>query len=125
MGKYLCIIGINGQSISSIGLFAVKLRIPFGFVDSELRKAVFKDILLNSSPCNAQSIPETRILNIPQVKIPTLIVVAGSTTSSPQVGPVINCQAVLQQSKIRISVLSLKELQCNSPLPNPVRTDIN
>ena len=117
-------IDINGQSISSIGLFAVKLRIPFGFADFELEEAVFTEILLNSSPCNAKFIPETGILTIPQVEIPTLITVTGST-AQPQVGPIIKCRAVLQQSNIRILVLSLKELQCDSPLPEPVQTDIN
>jgi hypothetical protein len=107
-------IDITGQPISSIGLFAVKLRIPFGFSDFELKEAVFKEILINHDPCNAQFIPETGILNIPQVEIPTLIAAIDST--QPQVGPVIKCSAVLQQSNIRISVLSLKEIQCDPPL---------
>lgn len=114
---------INGQSISSIGLFTAKLRIPFGFADFELKEAVFKEILLNSSPCNAQFIPETGVLNVPQVEIPTFITVTNSTTQ-PQDGPVITCRAVLQQSNIRILALSLKELQCDSS-PVSIQTDIN
>lgn len=117
-------IDINGQAISSIGLFEVKLEIPFGFEDFKLKSIDFKDILVDSSPCNARFIPETGVLTIPQIEVPTFINVANSTTQL-QVGPTIKCQAVLQQSNLRISVLSLKELQCDSPLPVPVQTDIN
>lgn len=114
-------IDITGQPISSIGLFAVNLRIPFGFSDFELKEAIFKEILISHDPCNAQFIPETGILNVPQVEIPTLIAAIDSTQL--QVGPVIKCSAVLQQSNIRISVLSLKEIHCTSPLES-VPTDI-
>ncbi|NJO18140.1 MAG: hypothetical protein HC877_21140 [Thioploca sp.] len=107
-------IDITGQPIPSIGLFDVKLRIPFGYSDFELKEAVFKGILIDSDPCNAQFIPETGILSVPQVKIPTLIAAIDSTQS--QVGPDIKCSAILQQSNIRITVLSLKELQCDPPL---------
>lgn len=115
-------IDMSGQPISSVGLFAVKLRIPFGFADFEVKEIVFKEILVNSDPCNAQFIPETGILTVPQVEIPTFIIITDSIP--PQLGPVIKCSAVLQQSNIRISVLSLKELQCDPPLQEPIQTDI-
>ncbi|BAP58205.1 hypothetical protein THII_3908 [Thioploca ingrica] len=113
---------MSGQPISSVGLFAVKLRIPFGFADFEVKEVVFKEILKQSDPCNAQFIPETGILTVPQVEIPTFIVITDSIP--PQSGPVIKCRAVLHQSNIRISVLSLKELQCDPPLQEPIQTDI-
>jgi hypothetical protein len=113
---------MSGQPISSVGLFAVKLRIPFGFADFEVKEVVFKEILKNSDSCNAKFIPETGILTVPQVEIPTFIAITDSI--QPQLGPVIKCSAVLQQSNIRISVLSLKELQCDPPLQEPIQTDI-
>lgn len=115
-------IDMSGQPISSVGLFAVKLRIPFGFADFELKEVVFKEILKNSDSCNAKFIPETGILTVPQVDIPTFIVITDSIP--PQLGPVIKCSAVLHQSNIRISVLSLEELQCDPPLQEPIQTDI-
>lgn len=115
-------IDMSGQPISSVGLFAVKLRIPFGFSDFEVKEVVFKEILKNSDPCNAQFIPETGILTVPQVEIPTFIAITDSIP--PQLGPVIKCSAVLHQSNIRISVLSLEELQCDPPLQEPIQTDI-
>jgi len=118
---------MSGQPIPSVGLFAVKLRIPFGFSDFEVKEVVFKEIFKQSDPCNAQFIPETGILTVPQVEIPTFIAITDLTQlqlSSVVIGPVIKCSAVLQQSNIRISVLSLKELQCDPPLQEPIQTDI-
>jgi hypothetical protein len=92
-----------------VGLYSALLQIPFGFSDFELKELSFLEILAESSAEHAQFEPQNGQLDIPQIKVPTVIPHAGST---PIPGPEVLCHAKLQQSVLRAEVFSLIEYEC-------------
>ena len=101
---------ITGQMVEvGLGLYSAILQIPFGFSDFEVKELSFLEVLAESSAENAQFDPEMGQLDIPQIKVPTVIPHAGAT---PTPGPEVLCHAKLQQSVLREEVFSLIEYEC-------------
>jgi hypothetical protein len=92
-----------------VGLYSAVLQIPFGFSDFEIKELSFVEVLAESSAENAQFEPEMGQLDIPKIKVQTVIPHAGAT---PTPGPEVLCHAKLQQSVLRAEVFSLIEYEC-------------
>lgn len=103
---------VNGQAILSIGLFSATLEIPFGFSDIKVKTLTFIKTIAQTDPCHAQFTPENGLLTIPALKVPTIV---PYLKSEPISGPIVQCNAKLQQSILRPDVLSLIEFNCGLP----------
>jgi alpha-tubulin suppressor-like RCC1 family protein len=103
---------VNGQAILSIGLFSATLGIPFGFSDIKVETLTFIKTIAQTDPCHAQFTPENGLLMIPALKVPTIV---PYLKSEPISGPIVQCNAKLQQSILRPDVLSLIEFNCGLP----------
>jgi len=103
---------INGSPINITGLYSAVLEIPFGFSDFEAKELTFLEIIDESNPTHARFNPDTGILDIPRIDVPTTVpLLVGGTIP----GPVLQCSAKLQQSALRAEVLMLQEFDCNLP----------
>jgi hypothetical protein len=103
---------INGQAILSLGLFSATLGIPFGFSDIRVETLTFIETIAQTDPCHAQFTPANGLLTIPTLQVPTIV---PYLKSEPISGPVVQCNAKLQQSILRPDVLSLIEFNCGLP----------
>ena len=113
MPLYLDPTGQNFDAILSsppIGLYSATLEIPFGFSDFEVKALSFKASLSEPDATHAQFDPNTGVLTIPKIQMPSIVpwLNAGLQIS----GPKLECSVVLQQSILRAEVLSLTDLQC-------------
>ena len=93
------------------GLYRAVLEIPFGFSDIEVKELTWIEDLTTSNSDTAKFDSETGILSIPTIEVPTITYITGETAS----GPIVNCYAVLRQSVLRPTVLSLTEFNCSLP----------
>ena len=109
-------VDVDGQplmlSTPTTSLYTAVLEIPFGFSDFRVTQLNFLERLDNPSPNNAKFDPETRILTVPSVDIPTITPSFGGQTAS---GFLVNCNATLQESVLKPEVLKLIELNCQLP----------
>ncbi|BAP58206.1 hypothetical protein THII_3909 [Thioploca ingrica] len=103
---------IDGKSILSIGLFSAILEIPFGFSDIQVKELTFISTIEQTNPCHPQFKPENGVLTIPVLNVPTIVPYLKST---PIFGPIVQCDATLQQSILRPDVLSLTGFNCVLP----------
>ncbi|RKZ37159.1 MAG: hypothetical protein DRQ49_11205 [Gammaproteobacteria bacterium] len=103
---------INGSPINITGLYSAVLEIPFGFSDFEAKELTFLEIIEESNPTHARFNPDSGILDIPRIDVPTTVpLLVGGTVP----GPTLQCSAELQQSVLRAEVLILQEFDCNLP----------
>ena len=103
---------INGSPINITGLYSAVLEIPFGFSDFEAKELTFLEIIEESNPAHARFNPDSGILDIPRIDVPTTVpLLVGGTVP----GPILQCSAELQQSALRAEVLMLQEFDCNLP----------
>jgi len=100
---------VGGQKIQRMDLYSAVLTIPFGFADFELSSWSFLKTIAAVTPCYAQFFPEEGSLKIPMLQVPTLTPYLKNEIVS---GPVVECQASLQQSVVRPEVFSLIEWEC-------------
>lgn len=100
---------IDGQQLMWLGIYSAVLEITDGFADFAVKTLSFQSVSTQSHPCHAQFEPITGLLEIPQLEIPTLAIMASGHWAQ---GPRVTCQATLQQSVIRIEMLSLNTLAC-------------
>jgi hypothetical protein len=103
---------INGSPIEFTGLYSAVLEIPFGFSDFEAKALNFLEIIEESDPNHARFNPDSGILDIPRIDIPTIVPLLGGGTVP---GPTLQCHAKLQQSALRGEVLMLQDFDCNLP----------
>jgi hypothetical protein len=103
---------INGSPLEFIGLHSAVLEIPFGFSDFEAKDLTFLEIIEESNPSHAHFNPDSGILDIPRIDIPTTVPLLGGETVP---GPTLQCHATLQQSALRAEVLMLQDFDCNLP----------
>lgn len=106
-------IDISGRPTQMIGLYSSILEIPFGFSDFQVKTLTFSQVVQATNPSNARFDPDTGILSIPIIDIPTTVPLLVGSGSIP--GPTLRCQATLQQSALRAEVLMLTDSQCNLP----------
>jgi len=92
-----------------LGIYSAILEITDGFADFAVKTLSFQSLSTQPHPCHAQFEPVTGLLEIPQLEIPTLAIMASGHWAQ---GPRVTCQATLQQSVIRIELLSLTTLAC-------------
>ena len=103
---------INGSPINITGLYSAVLEIPFGFSDFEAKELTFLEIIEESNPTHARFNPDSGILDIPRMDVPTTVpLLVGGTVP----GPTLQCSAELQQSALRAEVLMLQKFDCNLP----------
>jgi hypothetical protein len=103
---------INGSPINITGLYSAVLEIPFGFSNFEAKELTFLEIIDESNPTHARFNPDSGILDIPRIDVPTTVqLLAGGTVP----GPTLQCSAELQQSALRAEILILQEFDCNLP----------
>ncbi len=103
---------INGSSINITGLYSAVLEIPFGFSDFEAKELTFLEIIEEPNPTHARFNPDSGVLDIPRIDVPTTVpLLVGGTVP----GPTLQCSAELQQSALRPEVLILQEFDCNLP----------
>ena len=103
---------INGSPINITGLYSAVLEIPFGFSDFEAKELTFLEIIEESNPTHARFNPDSGILDIPRIDVPTTVpLLVGGTVP----GPTLQCSAELQQSALRAEVLMLQKFDCNLP----------
>jgi hypothetical protein len=103
---------INGSPINITGLYSVVLEIPFGFSNFEAKELTFLEIIDESNPIHARFNPDSGILDIPRIDVPTTVPLLVDGTIP---GPVLQCSAKLQQSALRAEVLMLQDFDCNLP----------
>lgn len=103
---------VNGSPIEFTGLYSAILEIPFGFSDFETKALNFLEIIGDSDPSRARFNPDSGILDIPRIDVPTTVPLLGGGTEP---GPTLQCHAELQQSALRAEVLMLQEFDCNLP----------
>jgi len=104
-------IDINGKPTQWIGLYSSVLEIPFGFSDFTVKTLTFSKVVQTSSPSNAKFEPDSGILSIPIIDVPTTVPLLVGSGSIP--GPTLRCRATLQQSVLRAEVLMLTDSQCD------------
>ena len=103
---------IAGRPIEFTGLYSAVLEIPFGFSDFEAKELNFLEIIEESNPSHARFNPDSGILDIPRIDVPTTVPLLDGETVP---GPTLQCHAELQQSALRAEVLMLQEFDCNLP----------
>jgi hypothetical protein len=103
---------INGSSIELTGLYSAVLEIPFGFSEFEAKELNFLEIIEESNPSHAWFNPDSGILDIPRIDMPTIVPLLDGETVP---GPTLQCSAKLQQSALRAEVLMLQDFDCNLP----------
>jgi len=103
---------VTGQPIELIGLYSTILEIPFGFSDFEVKEMTFSEIIETSNPSHARFNPDSGILDVPRIDVPTIVPLFGGETTA---GPTLQCRASLQQSELRAEVLMLKAFDCDLP----------
>jgi hypothetical protein len=103
---------INGSPIEFTGLYSAILEIPFGFSDFKAKELNFLEIIEESNPSHARFNPDSGILDIPRIDVPTTVPLLDGETVS---GPTLQCHAKLQRSALRAEVLMLQEFDCNLP----------
>ncbi|MDY6993072.1 MAG: hypothetical protein SVR94_10785 [Pseudomonadota bacterium] len=100
---------IDGKQLMLMGTYSASLEITYGFSDFTVKTLTFQALRTQPHSCHAQFEPETGLLEIPQIEVPTIAIMASGHWAQ---GPLVTCHAVLQQSVIRIEVLSLITLDC-------------
>ncbi|MCP3893148.1 MAG: hypothetical protein GY706_00740, partial [Bacteroides sp.] len=103
---------VEGHPIELMGLYSAVMEIPFGFSDFEVKELTFLEIIETSNLLHAHFNPNTGILDIPRIDVPTIASLLGEGSAD---GPALQCSAILQQSVLRVEVLMLKELDCKLP----------
>ncbi len=100
---------MDGNPIAATGLYSGVLEIPFGFADFAIKELTFLDTIEQSKSCHTKFIPETRMLYIPNLIMPTQVPYLNGKLMP---GFEIECSASLQQSVIRPTVFSLTTFEC-------------
>ena len=99
-------IDINGKPVQQIGLYTAVFTLPFGFSDLTLQSLDFIQILDEVLDCYAIFEPTTGLLTIPSIEIPSIIPFVPASQIMTD-GPLLACEAQLQQSVLASDVFSL------------------
>ena len=95
-----------------MGLYLMVLSLPFGFADIRIDSYDLIETITDSNPCYAKFNPATGSLDIPKIRVPTII---PYLHGNPITGPIVECSATLQQSVVRPTVFRLIQYNCVFP----------